>query len=171
MIKMFETVAYHKNDITVAEKNVLFQKFFISHDTPFREMWLGDGVYFWEKKRDTEWWDGNYEKNTVLSAKLKCNSDQFVNLDVEEEFEEFKQFCEQTKEAMEQSHYSFEFSDGKFQVSSFFYNVFKETYELLLLKYSFPQRNNRPQYCASDNSIISDIRIIGRTIGERLVWC
>lgn len=171
MGNMFETVAYHKNDEETAYKNILWKSFFISHDTDTKELWLGDGIYFWEKPEDATWWPGGYKKETILSAKLSCPSDQFSNLDEKAEKEFFKEFCRLTKEHMEGSGYSFEFSGGRFQVNSFFYNVFKETYNVLLIKYSFPERNKKPQYCATDNSIVSDIKIVAQTVGNELKWC
>ena len=172
MSNAFQTIAYHKNSASTAAWNIMVHRFFISHDKPDNEMWLGDGIYFWEKQRDAEWWDGGYENETIVKATLTCNYDDFANLDEEDALEEFKLFCQKTKDSMEnQNGMSFDFSNGRFQVNSFFFNVFKETYNILLIKYSFPRRNNRPQYCATNNDIVSDIQIAARLIANRWEWC
>ena len=169
---MFKTIAYHKNDEKTAEKNVFWQCFFVSHVTPNKELWLGDGVYFWERRDDAVWWPGGYQRDTILKAILSCEDNQFVNLDVKDQKEEYIDFCVKTKGQMESlKNYSFNFSRGKFQMNSFFFNVFKETYNLMLIKYSFPERNRRPQYCATDSSIVSGIEIIARTVENELKWC
>lgn len=172
MDNAFRTIAYHKNDAGTAQKNVMLQTFYISHDKPDKEMWLGTGIYFWEKQRDAEWWQGGYQNETILEAELSCAYDQYVNLDQENEKKEFQEFCRQIKEQMGSLEgYRFDFTRGKFQVNSFFFNVFKETYDILLLKYSFPKINNRPQYCATDNRCISNIKIAARLIASEWNWC
>ena len=163
---MFETTAYHKNYAQTAATNIRWKQFFISRDKPNKEQWLGDGVYFWERKEDAVWWPGD----TVLSAFLSCELDQFVNLDNLEERNSFILFCKELKSIMEHSDYTFDFTDGRFQVNSFFFNNFKEMNDIMLLKYSFPRINNKPQYCATNNSIISDIRIIAKTVSGKLEW-
>lgn len=171
MSNLFRTIAYHTNDATVASKNVTMQTFFISHDKPEKELWLGDGIYFWERQKDAEWWPGKFNNGTILKATLSCQNDQYVNLDLKEELEAFQAFCRQTKEQMGSLNgKSFDFSRGRFQVSSFFFNVFKDTYGVLLLKYSFPRINNRPQYCASNNDVVSDIQLVARMIANRWEW-
>ena len=169
----FEIIAYHKNEASTAAQNIRYQKFFISHDKENKEMWLGDGVYFWELPKDAEQWDrGKYLAETILEARITCPTAQFANLDKTDEMQEFQEFCKKTKQMMADSKgYGFNFQKGKYQVNSFFYNVFKETYDILLIKYSFPVISNRPQYCATNNDIISDIRLAANYLAGKWEWC
>lgn len=153
----FRTTAYHKSSSSSATKSIFWQNYYTCKKD---DAWLGTGIYFWERKTDAERWDGHYTNPIITSAILCCPWDLYLNLDSEDGLAELKYFLDFYQKKLESLRIGIDFSSENIYLASpIFCELFKTTNGTLLIKYSFPQINNRPQYCATDGSIVSEIQI------------
>lgn len=156
MSNEFECTGYHKSSIDNAQNSVRWQSFHISSK---EDLWLGEGVYFWQRYYDAVWWKGNYTNPAIVSTDIICPRDLFLDLDNPEEKKAFEEYFEQV---------FLELKDAKLSVGvewdsivgAFSCNHFKKEYGIRLIRYSFPQRSKRPQLCSTGTEILSNIRLV-----------
>jgi hypothetical protein len=150
-----EKNGYHGTTKENATKITKDGEFYISIKT---HEWLGKGVYFWENVQDGFWWNNN---EAVLCVNLVCKPEQYIDLDNDMHLlEEFviAYVEEMTKHG--KSHPNFK---NKHEQRCFFCNAYKRTYDIMLMRNSFPIRGYnkagfqkaRAQLCATDNSIVT----------------
>lgn len=166
MGEQFSIIGYHKTRQDRASKILSSKKFPISKRD---DLWLGDGVYFWDALDNAKWWNSNiYRDGAILSAKLTCDIDLFLDLDNEEHMRRLVEFVETRKRDFEEDQLDLDFKSDH-QIQAFFCTQYKEEFSIQLIKHSFPwyEKNiagfreikKRAQYCATDNEIISDIKL------------
>ncbi len=157
MGNIFKTIAYHKSAQSAASESVRKQMYNICKRD---DAWLGYGIYFWERKVDAEKWDGRYIDPVITSAQLSCDYNLFLNLDTADGISEFKEFVQFCQKEFSSSNYDIVFSrKNDYYVSTVFCQYYKMIYHTMLMKYSFLKCSSKPQYCASDNTIVSNIRL------------
>jgi len=163
---IFETTAYHKSSYSNALESVKSQTYHVCNKL---NAWLGDGIYFWERKKDAERWDGRYSYPTITSASLCCDYDYFLNLDTMDGMNEFKEFVQFCQKEFTLSSYDLSLTkEHDYWVSPIFCQYYKTVYKTLLMKYSFPKVSVKPQYCA-DGSVVSKIKLAA-TVGDFGNW-
>lgn len=170
MEETISVLGYHKNRKERASKICGFKNFPISRG---KRMWLGDGIYFWDTIDNAKWWNSKvYPDGVILSAQLKCSSKHYVDLDIPANMKSMVGFAESLKCEIEKvGECDIDFSD-QLQARAFFCTCFKKENGILLMRHSFPytdkewnvagfrEMHSRTQYCATNNSIISNIKYL-----------
>ena len=136
--------------------------------------WLGNGIYFFENLEDAVWWANTQKKRhgkegIVLSSILCCNNDQFMDLDKAVNLKKIINYAKRFTEGLEKQgkmipRFSSENIDA---LRCFWCNVYKREHpNIKLLAYTFETatetnvgfRFKQRQFCAVDNSVISEIK-------------
>lgn len=162
MEKIFETTAYHKASRKAVLEAVDCQRFHISENRDRREndkLWLGDGIYFWQRYSDALYWRGRgYEEEyDIAVADLRSSAEQFLDLDTNTGIRALADFWNQFQEDAKERETYYEFQRNK-DVIAICCQVYKKFNSVLLIRYSFPEVSNRPQYCATNNDAIQNVR-------------
>ena len=144
------------------------------------KMWLGDGVYFWDTLENAKWWNQDrYPDGVILTAQLSCKTEEYIDLDNPVHMRAIVEYANWIKnQVAADGSVDIDFQDNV-QARAFFCTGYKKTYGIQLMKYSFPwlvdnsagfrELHSRAQYCATDNSIISDIEYVTDTISGNIV--
>ena len=156
MSTAFETKAYHKSSLRNAGVSIHWQAFFVSEGD---DLWLGNGIYFWERYTDARWWNGKYISPVILSAILRCDTDLFLDLDNRFQKKAFIDFMEEALEQAKKRGLVI-ISDSDEIIGAASCNYYKGINGTKLIRYSFPEKSGRPQYCATDTTIASDIKMV-----------
>ena len=156
MSKMFETKAYHQSGLKNAEKSLNWQSFFVSDH---ENLWLGKGIYFWERYQDACWWDGGYIHPVVLSVDLKCEEDLFLNLDNRNQKKAFIDYMANVIEQAKKNGCDI-LSPTDDIIAGGSCNYYKNKFRTKLIKYSFPEVNGKPQFCATDSSVTRNVKMV-----------
>lgn len=156
MNTMFETKAFHKSGLDNAEKSLTWQAFYVSDK---EELWLGNGIYFWERYGDAVWWPGNYNNPVILSAVLSCESNLFLNLDDERQEKAFLEYMSEVIEQAKASGVSIK-SETNDIINGGSCNYYKTKHGTKLIKYSFPKVSGKPQFCATETFIAHNIIMV-----------
>lgn len=168
MDNIFQTTAYHKSGIDNALKSITWQYYY--PDTK-KTAWLGKGIYFWERKSDAEWWDGQYTNPVITSALLKCNLAEYLNLDSESGMSQFKDFLDKFQDYFKESGLDVILqSNDDYRLALAFCQLYKEMNNIMLIKYSFPEISRKPQFCATDRSVVSNIKLVSTQIDGNWKW-
>ena len=143
-------------------------------------MWLGDGIYFWETLEDAKWWNQDqYSDGVILSAHLSCKTEKYADLDNPAHMQAIVEYAECVKNLVAtDGSVDIDFQD-KVQARAFFCTSYKKAHGIQLMKHSFPwlvdnaagfrEFHSRAQYCATDNSIISNIEYVTDTAKGNIV--
>lgn len=133
--------------------------------------WLGKGVYFWGNRYTaTEFWPKarkiKKDKVIVLKANLEVDEVYTLNLDEEDQFNNFKDFCDNLKQELVKNKQYIPVNN-KTELLCFYLNYYKNLYEIALIIRTFPGKRysdilpvNRKQYCVSEkfkDVIIKDV--------------
>lgn len=168
----FSVLGYHKTR-RLRAANIYGTKVFPL--STGRKMWLGDGVYFWDTLENAEWWNQDkYTDGVILSAQLSCKTENYIDLDNPAHMRAIVDYAELIKEQVAaDGSVDIDFQD-KVQARAFFCTGYKKAYGIQLMRHSFPwlvdnsagfrELHSRAQYCATDNSIISNIEHVTDTI-------
>lgn len=156
MSDIFQSPAYHKTSSKTAIKSVQWQGFFASEGD---HHWLGDGIYFWQYYRDALWWDGKYKDPVILIADLICERRLFLDLDNDKEKTLFYEYMEKSARMFALSGFDFAVSNDEI-ISGGSCNYFKVKFGIELIRYSFPEKNGRPQFCATTYKTAKNIRMV-----------
>lgn len=156
MGNLFETKAYHKSGLNNAETSIKWQAFFVSDK---ETLWLGSGIYFWEHYEDACWWDGNYKRPVILSAQLRCDKKDFLDLDDREQKDAFINYIDAVIEQGKKNGVFIK-SDSDDIIAGGSCNYYKKQKGTRLIRYSFPETSGKPQFCASDSSVASNVKMV-----------
>ena len=168
MEELLSVLGYHKTRQSYASSIYSSKTFPISTGL---KMWLGDGVYFWDSLDNAIWWNKDlYKDGVILSARLQCNTGKFIDLDDPNQMEIIVRYAESIlSKISKDATVNIDFKN-RIQARAFFCTLFKRENEIKLIKHSFPWLTNnaagfrsvqyRTQYCATDNSVISDIAYV-----------
>lgn len=173
---------YHKAPAQKAKDIVSKNEFPISHDKKDHEryMWLGEGIYFWQSFRDALWWNkDDYQFGAIISAKMRCDSKEYLDLDNHEEMDQLVEYYEKTIFLLKARNTTVDLAN-KYQVRSVICSMFKEEHGIKLMRYSFPMsiRENemgfpiprgKTQYCATNMAIIRNIKLEANTERDRII--
>ena len=153
---MFETNAYHQTGLANAQKSLTWQGFFVSDK---EDLWLGNGIYFWERYEDACWWDGRYKRPVILSAELRCEEDAFLNLD---NIVQKRAFIKYMDDVIHQAQAKglIIISQTEDIIAGGSCNYYKKKNGTKLIKYSFPETSGRPQFCATDSQVTRNIKMV-----------
>lgn len=153
---VYKTKAYHQSGLENAERSLTWQGFYVSDH---EDLWLGYGIYFWERYKDACWWDGGYIRPVILSAELNCENDSFLNLDDHIQKSAFIAYMSAVFEEAE-ANGLFVRADSDDIIAGGSCNYYKGQFGTKLIKYSFPEKSGRPQFCATDTSVARNIRMV-----------
>ena len=156
MSELFNSKAYHKAGYENAILSVRWQSFFASKG---EHHWLGDGVYFWQNYEDAVWWDGKYVLPVIMIADLECERRLFLDLDDSAVRNHFYEYMKSAFAEFAKCGYSIRV-DGFEKVTGASCNYYKEKNSIELIRYSFPDNSNRPQFCATNTMTAKNIRIV-----------
>ena len=165
MGNVFESIGYHQSSIDNAQSSVRWQSF---HIGTRQNLWLGDGIYFWEQYNDAVWWDGRNKNPAIVSAHIKCQREFFLDLDNKDDKKELKKYYDLVSEEMKKADIDLKFLNDDL-VTPFLCNYYKKTYDILLIRYSFPRTSGRPQMCATNTTILSNINMVSFFVGGKYV--
>ena len=160
MSKLFQCPAYHKAGYENIIKSIKWQSFFTSKG---EHHWLGDGVYFWQYFEDAVWWPGDYKDPVILIADLECEENDFLDLDDIDVRNAFYAFMAAAFEEMAKRGKNIQTNAI---VNGASCNYFKELFHIELIRYSFPDKSNRPQFCATEAKIAKNIRIANEDLAR-----
>ena len=162
MGELFTCTAYHKSGYSNAMRSIQWQSFYASRG---ERHWLGDGVYFWQRYEDAVWWPGNYTDPVILVAELECEKDKFLDLDDPAVRLFFYSYMEKVFAELKKNRIDVHVN-GKEKINSISCNYFKSFFHLDLIRYSFPDNSNRPQFCATESRVAKNIRRASETVTE-----
>ena len=154
---VYETRAYHKAGQENAERSLRWQSFYVSESD---DLWLGNGIYFWENYTDACWWKGrNYVNPVILSALLRCRQERFLDLDNKDQRESFIQEMSEVLAEVAGRGYTIKAKSIDI-IAGGSCNYYKRKYGTMLIRYSFPEMSGRPQFCATDSSVASHVTLV-----------
>lgn len=102
--------------------------------------WLGLGVYFWDNIENAKWWNvgtGSIIKNCIIECELKCNINQYVNLNDKMEMDKLDSFCKKyMKEIVENGLPKPKFKNNN-QKKKYFCDLYSTKNNLSILSFEF----------------------------------
>ena len=133
--------------------------------------WLGFGVYFWDNIENAKWWNvGNNSiiKNCIIECELKCDMDQYVNLN--DEMDKLESFCEQYMREIRKNKLPRPNFKNNNQRKKFFCDLYCKKNNLLILSFRFEHdimnkagfkigTKKRRQICVRDPKLIQILSI------------
>ncbi len=164
MVDLFNCKAYHKAGYENAIKSIRWQAFYTGSGD---RLWLGDGVYFWERFEDAEWWDGKYVSPVILIVDLICEKSLFLDLDDEQVKNEFYSYIKQAFAVLAEKGIDIHISNSEL-VTGASCNYFKRKFKTKLIRYSFPLKSNRPQFCATSSDVAINIQLANSNVTQYL---
>ena len=166
-------LGYHGTLRSVADKIISGDVFRANRLT--KNDWLGEGIYFWDTIEHAVWWNASqYAKKgakspgdlCVIVAHLRCNEEEYFDLDSPHCMEKLVSFARALNEEMvEKQMPSPDFKKPN-EAKHFYCTFFKREYKIKLMSYTFRYTNEfnlagfsvgevkRRQLCATDSSII-----------------
>lgn len=135
--------------------------------------WLGFGVYFFEKRKDAEWWakleagksQKKYSVPTVLSANIVTDDEFFYDLDI---LVNMKRMVEKTRKLLEGLEGNLDMNEAEMRCAAC--NLFAELYGIKVFAYTFPSMNQNAigfpyirkqrQICVNDDNCIKNVQKI-----------
>ena len=176
-------IGYHKEPDKNTSDILRNNRIKVSQDKEYKDtyMWLGAGIYFWHTFEDAIWWNNNrYHYGAVFSALLSCDSDKYVNLDLQEEMTRIAEYSDRAIADLKAKKAEIDF-DNIDKVRSVLCTMYKYEKGIKLMRYSFPSRmetnsagfyapvRGRTQYCATDMESVSNIQLVARTEWDTII--
>lgn len=164
-------MGYHTTTQENAEK-ILASEFKANRKTD--NDWLGVGIYFWDDIANAAWWKEVRFKNApeacTLCAKLICEESEYIDFTKKENMEVLLRFAEEVAKDIAASGLEWPNFENNERSRHFYCTYFKKKYQIKIMRYTFehteynavgfPLYKSRPQLCATDASVISDVSII-----------
>lgn len=100
--------------------------------------WLGLGVYFWDDIENAKWWragTGSVIKNCIIECELKCNMNQYANLN--DEMEKFDTFCKNYMKEIRKNKLPRPIFKNNNQKKKYFCDLYSIKNNLSILSYEF----------------------------------
>lgn len=160
MNKLFQCPAYHKAGYENIIKSIKWQSFFTSVGD---DQWLGDGIYFWQRFEDAVWWPKKYINPVILVVDLECEEDKFLDLDDPETRKDFYIYIKDAFEELAALGIDIQTKENVL-INGASCNYFKKMNPVELIRYSFPPKSNRPQFCATEAKTAKNIRVANQEL-------
>lgn len=148
----FSQDAYHKAGSVEIKNAIQNQSFRVNTN---KKHWLGTGIYFWAQWTDAVWWDGGYDDPEIVMVRLECPKECFLDLDDASELEDFQEIAKKLYSPVDEYAIDFLEVPGIYHA---YCNYLKRSKGYRLIRYSFPDINNKTQLCATDNSVVHNVR-------------
>lgn len=173
-----EIELYHGTTCSHGDSIISSGEFYLSSKN---KEWLGRGIYFFSSKRDAMWWAekeckkprNHNEKPVILSATLMFDEDRYLDLSADHHMELFNREMKEVLLTIGRGKTgSVSRFSSKEELMCYCANYYKRRHNLQLISYRFPWLKDnesgfsyvwtQEQFCATDNSIIKEIRQEGR---------
>lgn len=163
-IEEYNEIGYHTT-FSLHKDNIIKDGFRFSNSN---HEWLGEGIYFWDKKENALWWKKNSTliKRCIFTCDLKCEKDKYLNLDNEMQMKQFDQFLNKYLKTFKRERgYKPNFKNAD-ECRKFFCDIYCSNNDISILSFTFEHdiisthgfktgTTKRRQICVRDKNCIS----------------